>query len=98
MAGSTNLSLSDRAGKMSALPAARLALSVLLLALTVLSNFFNAITASVFILMTIANDLVQLRRAAKSEGRGEERNALLLPAFANHCAVAYLVLDCADDH
>jgi hypothetical protein len=65
------------AGRMTALPAGAFALSALLLALTVLSNFFNAITAVVFILATIANDLVQLRRVAKSDGGREERNALL---------------------
>lgn len=75
--GSTNLSLSDRAGRMRALPSGRLALAALLLALTVLSNFFNAITATIFILATVSNDLVHLRRAPKSEGRREERNALL---------------------
>jgi len=75
--GSTNLSLSDRTDGAPAFPAGRFAFASLLLALTVLSNFFNAITASVFILATIANDLAHLRRAAKSEGRREERNALL---------------------
>ena len=75
--GSRNLSLSGRAGRMSKLPAGRFALSALLLALTVLSNFFNAITATVFILATVTNDLVRLRRAAKSDKRREERNALL---------------------
>jgi len=69
---------SETAGRMpDSLPAGRLALSALLLALTALSNFFNAITAAVFILATISNDLVQLRRAAKSDGRREEGNALL---------------------
>jgi hypothetical protein len=75
--GSTNSSLSDRAGRMRALPSARLALSALLLALTVLSNFFVAITAAVFILATVSNDLVHLHRAAKSQQMREERNALL---------------------
>lgn len=66
------------AGRMPALPAGRLALASLLLALTVLSNFFNAITAVVFILAIIANDLAHLRRSADAEQRWEERNALLL--------------------
>lgn len=76
--GSRNLSLSDGAGGAPAFPAGRLALSALLLALTVLSNFFNAITAAIFILATISDDLAQLRRAPKSEGRREARNALLV--------------------
>src|SRR5260370_16684924 len=76
--GPTTLSLSDGAGGGRAFPAGRFASESLLLALTVLSNFFNAITAAVFILATIANDLVLLRRAAKSERRREERNALLV--------------------
>jgi hypothetical protein len=74
---STNLSLSDKAGRMPALPARRFALSALLLAITVLSNFFNAITATVFILAVVSNDLFHLRRAANSEVRRAERNALL---------------------
>ena len=75
--GSRNLSLSDRAGGAPAFPAGRFAFASLLLALTVLSNFFNAITATIFILATVANDVIQLRRAAKSDKRREERNALL---------------------
>jgi len=66
-----------RAAETPALPRARLALSALLLALTVLSNFFNAITAVVFILATIANDLINLRCATKLDGSREDRYALL---------------------
>jgi len=65
------------AARIPALPAGRFALSVLLLALTVLSNFFNAITATVFILATVANDLLHLRHAAKLDGGRQDRNALL---------------------
>src|SRR6266404_5644013 len=75
--GSTNLGLSDSGGRITALPARRFALSALLLALTVLSNFFNAITATVFILAVVSNDLFHLRRAANSEERRQERNAFL---------------------
>jgi len=70
---------SETAGRMpDSLPAGRFALSALLLALTALSNFFNAITAAVFILATISNDLVQLRRAAKSDRRRREEGKALL--------------------
>ncbi len=82
---------SETAGRMpDSLPAGRLALSALLLALTALSNFFNAITAAVFILATISNDLVQLRRAAKSDGRREEGNALLRHLLSPVIALAAL--------
>ncbi len=50
----------------------RIAFSSLLLALTVLANFFNAVTAAVFIAGTLANDLVRYIRAA---GPGEDRQA-----------------------
>jgi hypothetical protein len=53
------------------------AVSALLLALTVLSNFFNAMTAVVFILALVANDLFHLLRAANAERRRSETNALL---------------------
>jgi hypothetical protein len=75
--GSTKLNLSDRASSAPALPAQRFALSALLLAVTVLSNFFNAITATVFILAVVSNDLFHLRQAANSDVRREEWNALL---------------------
>src|SRR5260370_16226208 len=66
------------AGRMAVLSAGKFALASVLLALSVLSNFFNAITAAVFILATVSNDLVHLRRAAGSDERRDERNALLV--------------------
>lgn len=65
-------------GRMPALPAGRVALASVLLALTVLSNFFNAITAVLFIVATIGSDLFHLRRSADAEHTREKRNALLL--------------------
>jgi len=74
--GSTNLSLAS-SGRMTSLPARRFAFSALLLALTVLSNFFNAITATIFILVVVLNDLFHVHREANSEVRRAERKALL---------------------
>jgi hypothetical protein len=60
----------------------RLVLSTLLLALTVLSNFFNAITAVVLIFATVASDVVYLRRAADLEQRHKERKVLAVHIFS----------------
>jgi hypothetical protein len=75
--GSTDLSLSDRAGAAPALSAGRFALSSLLLALTVLANFFNATTAAVLILTTVVCDLVRWRNTAGMEQRSLERRRLI---------------------
>lgn len=50
----------------------RIALSSLLLALTVLANFFNAITTAIFIAATLADDLVKCMRA---RGQSEKRRS-----------------------
>lgn len=55
----------------------RIALSSLLLALTVLANFFNAITAAIFIAATLANDLVRYMRASGQSEKGRRRAALV---------------------
>lgn len=54
------------------------ATSALLLALTVLSNFFSAITAAVFIVAILANDLTHIWRAGDIKQRREESKTLLL--------------------
>ena len=75
--GATNSSLSDRADGAPAFPAGRFALASLLLALTVLANFFNATTAAVLILTTVIGDLVRWRNAVKAEQRKLERGRLI---------------------
>ncbi len=52
----------------------RFTLSAVLLTLTVLANFFNAITATVFIAAVLGNDLWRYRRAADSVTRTLTRN------------------------
>lgn len=54
----------------------RFALACLLLALTILANFFNAITAALFVIATVASDLLKLTRSEKTPGRSEVRAAL----------------------
>lgn len=65
----------------------RFALSCLLLALTILANFFNAITAALFIAATLLTDLVRYYRAADPEKRRELKTALLAHAFSPLIAV-----------
>ncbi|MBI3653598.1 MAG: hypothetical protein HY231_21415 [Acidobacteria bacterium] len=66
----------------------RFTLSCLLLALTVLTNFFNAITAILFVLAILTNDLVKYQRTKKPEERLEIKNA-----FAAHlCSPLIAVL------
>jgi hypothetical protein len=55
------------AGGTPAFPAGRFALASLLLALTVLANFFNATTAAVLILTSVVGDLVRWRNATEAE-------------------------------
>ncbi len=52
----------------------RFAASAALLALTVLANFFNAITATVFIACVLVNDLWRYRRACDSATRTHARH------------------------
>jgi hypothetical protein len=55
----------------------KLALSSLLLAFTVLANFFNAITASIFVTATLISNVMRYRRASSQEQRSEERSEML---------------------
>jgi hypothetical protein len=48
-----------------------------LLALTVLANFFNAVTAAIFIAATIISDVVRYHRASNQDQRSEERQTLI---------------------
>ena len=56
----------------------KVALSCALLALTVLTNFFNGVTAGVFVAAVIANDIARHKRASDDAQRSEERRALLI--------------------
>ncbi|HKY04250.1 MAG TPA: hypothetical protein VJQ56_05150 [Blastocatellia bacterium] len=68
-----------------------IALSSLLLALTVLANFFNAITAAIFVAATLANDL--LRRArARGQGEKNQQTALLISHIASPAIAFFLTL------
>ena len=51
-------------------------LTVALLALTVLGNFFNAFTAALLVAATLAFDLWSLRAAKDADARAEARRAL----------------------
>ena len=53
----------------------RFALTALLLALTILANFFNAITAALFIAATLTNDAWRYGRATDRAQRTHARNA-----------------------
>ena len=55
----------------------RAAASCVLLALTVLANFFNAFTGALLVAATIAFDLLSLRAAKGSEERAGARRALV---------------------
>lgn len=55
----------------------RFLVSSLLLALTVLSNFFSAATAVVFIIVTVAYDFVRYRRAAELQGQRIAKHRLI---------------------
>lgn len=55
----------------------RFAIASILLALTVLANFFNAVTATIFVAATIISDMVHYKRASEREKRNEERNHLI---------------------
>lgn len=65
----------------------RFVLSALLLALTVLANFFNAITATIFIAAVLAFDLWHWFREVDASERRQLRNTLLL-----HFASPWLAL------
>ncbi len=58
----------------------KVALSCVLLALTILANFFNAVTAFVFVASTLIRDLISYRRAA-SEDKREALRALVSHSF-----------------
>lgn len=55
----------------------KFALASVLLALTVLANFFNATTAAVFIAAILTNDGIHFYRAADPKRKSQERQALL---------------------
>lgn len=55
-----------------------LALSSTLLALTILANFFNAVTATIFIATTVVVDVMRYRRSLNKSERGVERQALIV--------------------
>ena len=55
----------------------RFALASILLALTVLANFFTAVTAAIFVLTTLANDLVRLLQTANEVEACGKRNSVL---------------------
>ena len=62
------------------------ALASVLLALTILANFFNAVTAAIFVAATLVSDVVRYRQASSQDQRIEERanllSHLLAPVFA----------------
>ena len=68
--------------------ARRFAISALLLALTVLTNFFNAITAIVFIASVLLCDIVAWTRTANSEERRQLRKNFLLHLLSPWLALA----------
>lgn len=55
----------------------KFALASILLALTILANFFNAITAVVFIAATLISDSIHFYRAADEKRKSHEKQALL---------------------
>lgn len=55
----------------------KFALSSTLLALTVLANFFNAVTAAIFVVATIVCDVIKYRRASDQAQRNAERHTLI---------------------
>lgn len=64
-----------RAGERSGLSAA---FSCILLALTILANFFNAFTAALLVASTLVFDLLNLKRAKASDARRAARHALVV--------------------
>jgi len=60
-----------------AIPIWRITFSSFLLALVVLSNFFNAITSVVFILGTLSSDLLCYRRAVSSQAKRTEKSIIV---------------------
>lgn len=73
----------------------RAAASCVLLALTVLGNFFNAFTAALLIIATLAFDLLSLRAAKDADARDEARRTLaahfLTPLVALALCLFWLV-------
>jgi hypothetical protein len=70
--------------------ALRFALCAVLLALTVLSNFFNAVTASVFIATTIISDVLSYRRMTRPSRAGKRDDSTerqSLSALARDAAI-----------
>jgi hypothetical protein len=51
--------------------------SCLLLALTVLTNFFNAITAMLFMAASLTTDWIRLRRATTADAKAQEQRTLV---------------------
>jgi hypothetical protein len=71
------------------------ALASVLLAMTVLASFFNAVTAALFVVATVTNDLVKHRRATDAKERGEARTALaahLISPFVAACLTLFWVV------
>jgi hypothetical protein len=56
----------------------RAAASSLLLALTILANFFNAFTAALLVISTLAFDLKNIRAAKDAQSRDDSKRALLI--------------------
>lgn len=73
----------------------KFAAATLLLALTVLANFFNAIAAIVLILATLVSDVIHYHRAADSGMKQEYRGAMLghiLSPFVALCLTLFWVV------
>ncbi|HEX8072618.1 MAG TPA: hypothetical protein VF546_21900 [Pyrinomonadaceae bacterium] len=66
----------------------RAAAAALLLALTLLANFFNAITAALFIAAVLINDLWRYRRATDRDARTDARRRLAAHFFSPLAAAA----------
>ncbi|MCA1594174.1 MAG: hypothetical protein LC754_16420 [Acidobacteria bacterium] len=65
----------------------RTVLACALLALTALANFFNALTAALFICATLLCDLFQLMNSVDERSRGEARRALAAHFFTPFVAL-----------
>jgi len=71
------------------------ALACPLLALTVLANFFNAVTATLLVAATVTNDLSKHRRATGQKGKDEARRALaahLISPFVAACLTLFWIV------
>jgi len=70
----------------------RFVLASLLLALTVLANFFNAVVATVFVAAVICDNLLKYRKAVAAEGAREGRLRALAARAASPAAALALTL------